>query len=277
MSFQIASHQTDGYQVATTVYEGPLDLLLELIERAELDITRLALAQVTDQYLVYLHALQDRNAAEVSAFLVIAARLVQIKSAALLPRPPIDRSGPDEEDPGEALARQLILYKRFKELAGYLLQREESGFQTHLRLVAPPKITAQVKLDLSGITLADFMDAARAVFFNKGELTSLDKVVSLPRVTIREKIRSIINQLRNFQSTTFRTLLGKTTPRVEIIVTFLAMLELVKRHIVAAEQADLFGDIALAPLTDMSGADDLPFEFDEEHTLEDDDLSADAA
>jgi len=80
VSFQVAGHQTEGYQVATEVYEGPLDLLLELIERAELDITTLALAQVTDQYLAYLRALQERDAAEVSAFLVIAARLVQIKS-----------------------------------------------------------------------------------------------------------------------------------------------------------------------------------------------------
>ncbi len=269
MSFQVAGHQTEKYQVATSVYEGPLDLLLELIERAELDITRLALAQVTDQYLEYLRLLQDHNAAEVSAFLVIAARLLQIKSAALLPRPPIDHSGADEEDPGEALARQLILYKRFKELSRYLQMREEAGLQTHLRLAAPPKIAVQVKLDLSGITLADFMDAARSVFFTQAALTSLDKVVSMPRVTIREKIRSILNQLRGLRTTTFRTLLNGTTPRVEIIVTFLAMLELVKRHIVSAEQTSLFGDIALAPLTEMSETDELPFEFDDENPLED--------
>jgi len=269
VSFQVAGHQTEGYQVATAVYEGPLDLLLELIERAELDITRLALAQVTDQYLEYLRVLQDHSAAEVSAFLVIAARLLQIKSAALLPRPPIDHLGSDEEDPAEALARQLILYKRFKELAGYLNQREAAGLQTHLRLAPPPVTATQVKLDLSGITLADFMDAARSVFFNKAALTSLDKVVAMPRVTIREKIQTILSHLRTLQNITFRSILGKSTPRVEIIVTFLAMLELVKRHIVSAEQSILFGDIELASLTDMNGVEELPFEFDEEHSLED--------
>ncbi len=272
VSFQVASHQTEGYQVATAVYEGPLDLLLELIERAELDITRLALAQVTDQYLEYLRNLQDRNAAEVSAFLVIAARLLQIKSAALLPRPPIDHSLIDEEDPGEALARQLILYKRFKELAGYLLQREDAGLQTHLRLATPPKIATQAKLDLSGITLVDLTDAARSIFFNHGTLQSLDTVVSMPRVTIREKIHSILSLLKNVRTTTFRTILGKGTPRVEIVVTFLAMLELVKRHIVSAEQSLLFGDIDLTPLTEMNEADGLPFDFDDEHPLEDEDL-----
>src|SRR3989304_4337709 len=200
VSFQVAGHQTDKYQVATAVYEGPLDLLLELIEHAELDITRLALAQVTDQYLEYLRALQDRNAAEVSAFLVIAARLLQIKSAALLPRPPIHHLGSDEEHPEEPLARQLILYKRFKELAGYLNQREAAGLLTHLRLAPPPVKATQVKMDLSGLTLVGFMDAARSVFFNKAALTSLDKVVAMPRVTIREKIQSILSHLRNLKT-----------------------------------------------------------------------------
>lgn len=271
MSFQIAGHQTEGYQVATAVYEGPLDLLLELIEHAELDITRLALAQVTDQYLEYLHMLQDRDAAEVSAFLVIAARLLQIKSAALLPRPPIDHGTSDEEDPAEALARQLILYKRFKELAGYLHQREEANLQTYLRLAPPPKTATHVKLDLSGITIDDFLDAARSVFFNKATLTSLDTVVSMPRVTIREKIQSILTMLRGVTSTSFRKILGSNTPRIDIIVTFLAMLELVKRHIVSAEQSSLFGDIELTSLTEVEDVDILPFEYDDEHPLEDED------
>jgi segregation and condensation protein A len=107
--------QVGDYKVATPVYEGPLDLLLQLIEHAELDITKLALALVTDQYLSRLRDLQERAAEEVSAFLVIAARLLQIKSEALLPRPPVREAG--EEDPGEALARQLLAYKRYKEIA----------------------------------------------------------------------------------------------------------------------------------------------------------------
>jgi segregation and condensation protein A len=98
------------YQVITPVYEGPLDLLLHLIERAELDITKLALAEVTDQFLEHLGQIQEQKAEEVSAFIVIASRLVQIKSEVLLPRPPIREPG--EEDPGEALAQQLIAYKR---------------------------------------------------------------------------------------------------------------------------------------------------------------------
>src|SRR5512133_314296 len=144
MSFQVAAHQVEGYRVNTDVYEGPLDLLLQLIERAELDITTLALAQVTDQYLAHMRKMQaadgsGQSAAEVSGFLIIAARLLQIKSAALLPRPVATASEEEEEDPGEALARQLLTYKRFKELAGALTERETAGLRTHLR-VTPPAV-----------------------------------------------------------------------------------------------------------------------------------------
>ena len=92
MALNPAAYQLSAYTVTTPVYEGPLDLLLQLIERAELDITRLALAQVTDQYLVHIRALTNLAAEEVSAFLVIASRLIQIKSEALLPRPPSRRA-----------------------------------------------------------------------------------------------------------------------------------------------------------------------------------------
>ncbi len=251
MNVQIAAHQAENYQVNTEVFSGPLDLLLELIERAELDITRLALAQVTDQYLEYLHRLQEQNAAEVSAFLVIAARLVQIKSAALLPRPqPVESSQP-EEDPAEALARQLILYKRFKELAYFLQQREENNLRTYLRLAPPPHPLPTARLDLSGLTLQDLMEAARSVFFNKPTLTALDRVVKMPRITIREKIQIIIHRLRTAGLTTFRSLLQPNVSRVEIVVTFLALLELVKRRIVAAQQNGLFSDIEVLPIHEL--------------------------
>lgn len=162
MSSAFLEKSTDGYQVFTEVYEGPLDLLLDLIEHAELDITRLALAQVTDQYLDYLHHLQQRNAEEVSLFVVIAAKLLQIKSAALLPRQAVELGSDEEEDPGEALARQLIIYKRFKELGAYLEERNLKGLRTFIRVAPPPKINA--KLDMSNITFDDFILAAKEAF-----------------------------------------------------------------------------------------------------------------
>ena len=120
-------NQTRGYKVQTPDYEGPLDLLLSLIERSELNITSISLASVTDQYLSYLHGLEQMKPDEISAFLVIAAKLVQIKSEALLPRPP--EREPGEEDPGVSLIEQLILYKRYKEVAGWMvdLQKKTGG------------------------------------------------------------------------------------------------------------------------------------------------------
>ncbi len=243
MSLNIATHQAQGYTVATPVYEGPLDLLLQLIERAELDITRLALAQVTDQYLAHLHELEERPAEEVSAFLVIAARLLQIKSEVLLPRPPVRQEG--EEDPGEALARQLIAYKRYKEIAEYLREREASNLHTYLRLAPAPKIDGT--LDLSGLTIAALVEAAQSVFAQADLRHPLNTVVTAPKVTIREKISLIAGYLRRQGRTSFRALLGRRPTNLDIVVTFLAMLELIKRRLVQVHQDRLFGEIQIEP------------------------------
>lgn len=259
MSLQVAAHQVEGYRVNTAVYEGPLDLLLQLIERAELDITTLALAQVTDQYLEYMKGLEEQSAAEVSGFLIIAARLVQIKSAALLPRPPI-QVVEEEEDPGEALARQLITYKRFKELAHVLTQREESGLRTYLR-VAPPAVKVEPRLDLSDVTMHDLLLAAREIFFSKPDLPALSRVVSMPRVTIREKIRIIVDALRSMGGGSFRSFLRQKGDRLEIVVTFLAMLELIKRQVVEASQEDLFGEIDVRSTGEWNDKDEAQLEF----------------
>jgi segregation and condensation protein A len=250
VSFQVAGHQTEHYRIQTPIYEGPLDLLLELIEHAELDITTFALAQVTDQYLSYIRNLETQDPAEVSAFLVIASRLLQIKSAALLPRPSIDAPANDEEDPGEALARQLILYKRFKELAAVLAEREAKGLHTYLR-VAPPVIKLEAHLDLSGVSVYDLMRAARSILLAQPDLPALSRVVARPRITIREKISAIISAIRRIGQTTFRALLLVKNDRLEMIVTFLAMLELIKRRAVSADQPELFGDIQIQPAEDL--------------------------
>jgi segregation and condensation protein A len=265
MSLQVAAHQVEGYRVNTPVYEGPLDLLLQLIERAELDITTLALAQVTDQYLAHLKNLQKedgagQNAAEVSGFLVIAARLLQIKSAALLPRIPVEMSEEEEEDPGEALARQLVTYKRFKELSGVLSSREAAGLRTYLR-VAPPAVKVEAKLDLTDVTLADLTRAALEIFASKPDLPALSRVVAMPRVTIREKIHIILSDLRDLGSSTFRKFLKRKNDRLEIVVTFLAMLELIKRHVVEASQEDLFSEIEVKPTGDWNDEEETQLEF----------------
>ncbi len=254
----ILGPQTGDYTVQTAVYEGPLDLLLDLIERAELDITTVSLAAVTEQYLGYLHQLEETLADEISAFLVIAAKLIQIKSEALLPRPPVREPG--EEDVGALLVEQLRLYKRFKEIANLLQEREAQNLRTYLRLAPPPKIEG--KLDLTDITIDDLLEAATEVYAKEDEKQALGTVITAPKVTIREKIEMISKRFGTTQHAYFKELLGETPTRVEIVVTFLALLELVKRYRVSARQENLFSDIEIERMEDWNPDEEIDIEFE---------------
>jgi segregation and condensation protein A len=253
------SYQTHAYKVSTPVYEGPLDLLLHLIERAELDITKLALAQVTDQYLEHLRGLPERLPEEVSAFLAIASKLIQIKSEMLLPRPPIREQ--DEDDPGESLARQLRLYKQFREIACRLAGLEAEGLRTYPRLAPSPKIDTSI--DLSGITVEDLLFAAISAFSRVDTGPELESVVSTPRVSIREKIGLITGYLKKHQRGTFHQLLPRRPFRLDVVVTFLALLELVKRHFVQAHQDSTFGEIEFEANQLWSEEESFDLEFGE--------------
>ena len=248
------------YQVATPVYHGPLDLLLQLIERAELDITKLSLAQVTDQYLIYIKQLPQLSAEEVSAFLVIAAKLIQIKSEMLLPRPPTRASG--EEDPGEALARQLLLYRQFKRVSETLDELQRLDRRTYLSLSPIPHIEG--KLNLTDISIADLVDAAILAYARKPEKPgSLDSAITPSKITIRQKINLVAGHLRRFGRSSFRSILGQHRSREEIGITFLAMLELVKLHFVDVYQESLFSDIEIEPAEEWEGKEDFELEFGE--------------
>lgn len=251
------------YTIQLPVYEGPLDLLLELIERAELDITKVALASVTDQYIAYLHQAPELELSDLASFLVIAAKLLQIKSEALLPQAPARE--PDEEDLGEALARQLIAYKIYKEVAGHLGEREAAGLRSYLRLAPPPKIEPQ--LDLSGLTADDLYRAMAEVLASKPSGPSLDSVVAAPKVRIRDQIRLIFEIMRKGGRASFQRLLKRSRSRLEIVVSFLAVLELIKLRRITARQDELFGDIELLPGENWRGGgqdeSDLELEFDE--------------
>jgi segregation and condensation protein A len=243
------------YTIELAVYEGPLDLLLDLINRAELDITKVALAEVTDQYLAYLSRVPEHGLADLSSFLVIAARLLLIKSEALLPRPPQREAG--EEDPGDALARQLLAYKKYKEVALLLGEREGQGLRTYLRIAPPPNILPQ--LDLTEFDLNDLHLAFIEAMTNR-ERPSLKYVVTPPRISIRDRIALIIDQIREKGRTTFGRLLKSSQSRLEIVISFLAVLELVKQNQVEVKQEEQFGEIEISP--GEAWHDDQDFEFD---------------
>lgn len=252
---------TTPYTIQLPVYEGPLDLLLELIEQAELDITKVALAQVTDQYLAYLKKIPEHQLDDLVSFLLIAARLLQIKSEALLPRAPAREPG--EEDMGDALARQLIAYKKYKQIAVHLADRSDSGLRTYLRFSTTPALES--KLDMSGVNLADL----RLAFVEALEATPTTpepgKVVVAQRVRVRDRIQIIVTALRKAGRTTFQKIFKQAQSKLEVIVSFLALLELIKQELVKVEQDTLFGEIELSP-GDAWQADqemDFELEFDE--------------
>jgi len=255
----LLNYQTRQYSVSTPVFEGPLDLLLQLIERSELDITKLSLALVTDQYLEYLHGIEIRSPEEVSAFLVIAARLIQIKSEAILPRPPIRMI--DEDDPGESLVEQLRAYKRYKQIAHLLGNKEEDGYRTFLRLAPPPQISTS--LDLGEIDIEHFFIAAQRVLGIQPEKPVLATIVASPKVTIREKIGLINKSFQENQKISFLSLINDFESRIEVIVTFFAVLELVKRNLLLVYQERLFGKIVLESTTTWDDTIELELEFGE--------------
>jgi segregation and condensation protein A len=232
------------YKINVAIFSGPLDLLLHLIERQELDITAISLAQVTNQYLAQIEKVKENRLDELIDFLVIAARLLVIKSRALLPQPPAILPGEEkEEDPAEALVRQLRLYKRFKQAAAWLQSREEKGLRTYLRVAPPPKLEG--RLDLSGVTVETLMAAVQAVLARNHQLEESVTIVQPRHLTIEGQIERLRHQVKTEQALLFHDLLPSQVSRVEIAVTLLAVLELIKQHELTAHQTTLFGPIEL--------------------------------
>ncbi len=230
------------YEIRLPVFEGPLDLLLRLIEREELDVTAVALAKVTDQYLERLAKLEQRDARDLADFLVVAAKLVLIKSAALLPSPA--GSGPEDEgdEVGSDLVRQLRVYRQFKEVASLLQDRERRGWHSYVRLVPSRRLEPEPNLDQ--VTIEDLLSLAQDAL----KVTSgppVGDVVSPVKVTIEEQIDRIEHQLSRQPSIAFRALLSQATTRLEVIVTLLAVLELIKQDRVRVRQGTLFGEIVI--------------------------------
>jgi segregation and condensation protein A len=241
-----APGQKTGYRVQLAVFQGPLDLLLRLIERDELDITRVSLARVTDQYLEYLKALEELQVQDLSDFVVVAARLLLIKSQALLPRQPA-QAALDEDDPGEQLLRQLRAYKQFKEIAKQLEARQKSGRRSFVRLAAQPHLEAGIQ-HLEPVSLEMLLVAARRALQARPSAPTVDHIVSGFSLTINEQIDHINTILSKQSHVRFVQLLTDSYSRQEVAVTFLAVLELIKQYEIQAHQERMFGEIIVEPL-----------------------------
>ena len=235
----IPTERTNAFQLQLSVFEGPLDLLLYLIEREELDITAVSLVQVTDQYLAFLHQGEQVDADALAEFVAVGARLLYLKSRALLMAPADDE---ELEDFGDDLVQRLREYRRFKEAAGTLRAIEEQGLRAYPRL-APATVTLPMGLD--GVTLDLLFQIVRDVLERQPEEEHASGFVERQVVTVEEKVAELTAMLERRPRLSFRSFISAARTRIEVIVSFLAVLELIKTLRLRAEQDAAFGDIAL--------------------------------
>jgi segregation and condensation protein A len=247
--------QPSRYVVHLPVFEGPLDLLLHLIEKRQMEITTISLLAVTDQYLAYLQQWQEPHSIPLSnmaAFISIAARLLYIKSQSLLPNTSKEEMTSEMENAAvmaEELRAHLLEYKLAKEIAGYLRLREESGLQTYGRSGLLAGIQAQLAW-MPPTLLGLQVDSLATAFQRLLELQAKEEansgvLIPMARMRVSERIAEIVALLRVRSSIHLSELLKNEHSRVVIIVTILAVLELWKRERIRVTQTALFSPILL--------------------------------
>ncbi len=242
------------YVVHLPVFEGPLDLLLHLIEKRQMEITTISLMAVTDQYLAYLRQWEAENLplANMATFVAIAARLLFIKSQSLLPRTSQEELSSEVESAAmmaEELQRHLIEYKRAKEIANHLRRREEAGLQTHSRSGLLAGIEAQLTWTPPTLVGMEAQSLARAfqrlLALRAKDAGDSSDLLPLARVRVSDRIAEIVHLLSERPMITLDEIVENEHSRFVIIVTFLAVLEMWKHARIIVKQETLLGPILL--------------------------------
>jgi len=224
-----------AYDIHLDVFEGPLDLLLHLIKKNDLEISEIKIADITAEYLSYLELMKDLNIEIAGEFLVMASTLMQIKAKTLLPS---NDDGEDGEDPFDQLKNRLIEYQKYKEIGKLLSYKAIENSQVYYR-PAPVIDKQDFVLDA---TLFDLMGSFREA------LTALPediKEIMYKEIPIETKIREILDVLEGKQYVSFTEILKMQKSRMALIVCFMAVLELVKSRQIAAKQSELFDEIRI--------------------------------
>lgn len=241
--------ESTDYKVSLEIFEGPLDLLLYLIKKDEVDIYDISLERVTTQYLDYLETFKLLNIDLASEFISMAANLMYIKSRTLLPKreqPPEEDA--DEDDPRWELIRQLIEYKKFKDAAGFLHRRELEQEHIFAHSPVPEKEPAEEEpVPLAEASIFDLIRAFQNVLKRFDEARDFGDIVD-DRFTVSDKIDHLMNHIEPGHSLSLQSLFAEATSKVEVIVTFLALLELMKMNQFRARQNTLLGDIEIERL-----------------------------
>ena len=250
---RLVDNQLDGaeqtelpYQVRIENFEGPLDLLLHLIKKNEINIYDIPIAMIAQQYLSYIEAMKDLNLTVAGEFLVMAATLLQIKSKMLLP---VEESAEDEEDgpdPREELVRRLLEYKTFKEAARQLDTQERMWREIYSRPVVARETNAESSDDamLDNIGLFDLVDALQTILDRNPGKKLLEIIPD--NLTVRDRMNALLEALEGQESIGFEALFEASCHRLVIIVTFLALLELIRLRTVRVYQAESFGPILVS-------------------------------
>jgi len=253
----IPTRSTPGSVMVKLVrFEGPLDLLLHLIKRDEIDIYDIPIAHITQQYLNYIELMRSLDLDVAGEFLVMAATLMRIKAKMLLPLPAVGEEE-EEGDPREELVQRLIEYRQYKEAAGTLKSREEDRRQLFERGMLPGADEAG-PLPLAPATLFDLLDALNRVMLRIPEHTVYD--VRAEVYDVEEKMSLIARTVAELGAISFTTLMQACRARAEVIVTFIALLELVKLGQVGVTQAEPFGDIEIVARNREGSGTDAPVE-----------------
>jgi len=238
-------------QISLPVFEGPLDLLLHLIERDDLDITAVSLVAVTDQYLKAINDGQGCNPHALAEFVAIGARLIYLKSRAILPRPPEEEPAELEDDEvGRELVDLLIEYRRYTRAADVLEERQERGLRVYPRLAPPPELPPGDGLD--GVTV----EALRRIMLQVLARTPVQRpqgVIQRDTLTLRERIAQFRDRLATQGRFSFRQAILECKTRIEIVISFMAVLELLKAGECDARQASTWGDIEVVALSKEAG------------------------
>lgn len=240
-----------GVSYKLEVFEGPLDLLLHLIDKNEIDIYNIPINDITNQYMEYLATMEDMQLDITSEFLVMAATLLSIKSKMLLPKPPvIDLDGNVEDsdiDPRMELVQKLIEYRKYKGIAEHLREKEIGRSLLYMREPEDltPYMPKTVENPLKGIHMANLVFAFQRAIRRSNHRNRVTKI-HRDEISVKDRIKLLIAALEhNGGKVLFSRLMEDEMSREEIIVTFLALLELVKIKRVSCYQHSLFDDIVI--------------------------------
>lgn len=247
-----------GYRVKTQAFEGPFDLLLHLVSRQKLDVAAISVTEVTDQYLEHVERMHDLDLDVASDFFLVAATLLEIKAASLLPQDveyygdELDDMSPEEAR--ELLVARLLAYKQFKNIAGELSARMEAESRMHPRQAGLEEGFLKLMPDfLEGVTLRGLAVICADLIYRRETFLLQAEHVALVPISLELHAESVARTLATRRRITFRELIAED-PRPEIVVvTLLAILELYKRGLADIHQDELFEDIIVTALDNEGG------------------------